>query len=123
MRPFISAIASLCILEYRSAVLSEGRVEDSTSAHAGEGSRLFDCNLSLPAGAGTWFDLVRGTYFIDIAAQDNAPIEVTSVPDAREKAEMPKGFIRLANQTRLAIRNPKQDEPATVSVKILRFAR
>ncbi|MDD1676896.1 MAG: hypothetical protein LUQ40_04070 [Methanomicrobiales archaeon] len=125
MHPLIPASAHLCILEYRPSVLPAEPVNrDSTPAYPEGGRLLFDLNLSLPAGSGTWFDLVHGVYFIDITPQGNAPIVVQPVPDlAGAQETLPKGFVRLSAQTRLAIRNSGQDESATVSVKILRFAQ
>lgn len=112
----------LCILEYRAAVLP-AEPRGDTAAYPEGGCLLFDLNLSLPAGTGTWFDLVHGTYFIDIAAQDSSPVEVRSVPEVPGEPWIRRKVpIHLPAQTRLAISNPAQAGSATVSVKILRVA-
>ena len=125
MHPLIPASFHLCILEYRPTVLpAEPANRDTTSPYPQGGRLLFDLNLSLPAGAGTWFDLVHGVYFIDITSQGNESVVVQSVPGpAGERETLPKGFVRLSAQTRLAIRNSGREGSANVSVKILRFAQ
>jgi hypothetical protein len=115
----------ICTLACRT---SSGKVGSGQSSLLGghlspQGRVLFDLVLTLAPGAGTWFDLTSGRYYILVQpSRPEASIEVGRSSGPAVPSPYSAGaFVQLEKQTRLTIRNAAPGgEPEPVAIRIMR---